>query len=141
MNVLRRLLLGSGRLPEELRTSLRGEGVEVLEEGVSGSVTFRDYKAPGRRYSLRKVAVNGAIALTTRRIVVWYGRHKEIDIPVDHALLGALRARLDEPDRLRLSYSADAFDRDRSGTVELRFSTPQAARLVERLTAMGAGAG
>jgi hypothetical protein len=139
VNVLRRLLLGSGRFPDELSTSLRGEGIEVLEEGVSGSVTFRDYKAPGRRYSLRKVAVNGAIALTSRRIVVWYGRHKEVDIPVDHALLGALSATLDEPNRLRLSYSAQAFHRDRSGTVELRFTTPQAARLVERLTAMGAG--
>lgn len=51
----------------------------MLEEGLSGSVTFRDYKAPGKRYSLRKVAVNGAIALTARRIVVWYGRHKEVD--------------------------------------------------------------
>jgi hypothetical protein len=140
MNVLRRLLLGSGRFPDELGTSLRGEGVEVLEEGLSGSVTFRDYSAPGRRYSLRKVAVNGAIALTTRRLVVWYGRHKEVDIPVDHALLGALSAALDEPDRLRLSYSAQAFHRERSGTVELRFTTSRAAWLVERLTALGARA-
>jgi hypothetical protein len=140
MNVLRRLLLGSGRFPDGLATSLRGEGVEVLDEGLSGSVTFRDYRAPGRRYSLRKMAVNGAIALTTRRVVVWYGRHKEVDIPVDHALLGALSAALDEPDRLRLSYSAQAFHRDRSGTVELRFTTPEAARLVERLTALRARA-
>ena len=101
MNVLRRLLLGSGRFPDELGTALRAEGVELLEEGLSGSVTFRDYKAPGRRYSLRKVA-------------------------------------LDEPDRVRLGYSAQAFHGDRSGTVELRFTTPRAAWLVERLTAIGA---
>jgi hypothetical protein len=75
MKLLRRLLLGSGRFPEELGTALRAEGFEVLEEGLPGSVTFRDYRAPGKRYSLRKVAVNGSIALTARRIVVWYGRH------------------------------------------------------------------
>jgi hypothetical protein len=138
VNVLRRLLLGSGRFPDELGTTLRAEGVELLEEGLSGSVTFRDYKAPGRRYSWRKVAVNGAIALTTRRLVVWCGRHKEVDIPIDHPLLGAVSAGRDEPDRVRLSYSAQAFHGDRSGTVELRFTTPRAAWLVERLTAMGA---
>jgi hypothetical protein len=138
VNVLRRLLLGSGRFPDELGTTLRAEGVELLEQGLSGSVTFRDYKAPGRRYSLRKVAVNGAIALTTRRLVVWYGRHKEVDIPVDHPLLGAVSAALDEPDRVRLSYAAQAFHGDRSGTVEVRFTTPRAAWLVERLAAMGA---
>jgi hypothetical protein len=140
VNVLRRLLLGSGRFPDELRTSLHAEGVEVLEEGLSGSVTFRNYRARTRHYSLRKEAVNGAIALTTRRIVVWCRRHKEVDIPVDHALLGALSATLDKPERIRLSYSAQAFHGDRSGTVELRFTTSRAAWLVERLTALGARA-
>jgi hypothetical protein len=47
----------------------------------------------------------------------------------------ALDAGLDEPDRLRLAFAAGAFRDDRSGTVELRFTSEQSARIVDRLEA------
>jgi hypothetical protein len=133
VNPLRRLLLGSGRFPEGLRAELQAEHAEVLEEGLRGSITYRGYRAPGRRYSFRKVAVSGAIALTQRRLVVRVGRGQEVDLALDDARLSALRATLDEPDRLCLAFDAGAFRDDRSGTVELRLTTARAGRVVELL--------
>jgi len=133
MNPLRRLLLGSGRFPADLRAELQAERARVLEEGLAGSITYRGYRAPGRRYSFRKVAVNGAIAITERRLVARVGRGQEVDLPLDDPRLGAIGATLDAPDRLCLGFDAGAFRDDRSGTVELRFTTAQAGRVVELL--------
>jgi hypothetical protein len=45
VNPLRRALLGPGQLPVELRAALAAEKALVLEEGLTGSVTFRNYHA------------------------------------------------------------------------------------------------
>ena len=54
MNPFRRILLGTGCLPDELRGEVMAEGVLLLEEGLRGSVTYRHYRAPGRRANWSK---------------------------------------------------------------------------------------
>ena len=70
VNPLRRVFTGSGRLPDDLRAALAAEGVVFLEEGLPGSVTYRNYRAPGQYSSWRKVPFTGAIAITGQRMVV-----------------------------------------------------------------------
>jgi hypothetical protein len=132
---LRRALLGSGRLPEDLRAALIAEGLVVLEEELTGSITYRNYRAPGQRSSWKKEATSGAIAVTANRLVVWTGRSKHIDVPLDHPLRAAIEVSLDPPDRVCLGYDAAAFGPSRSGQVEVRLRTPQAAHIVDVLTA------
>ena len=43
MNPFRRILLGTGRLPDALRGEVMAEGVLLLEESLRGSVTYRHY--------------------------------------------------------------------------------------------------
>lgn len=133
MNPLRRLLLGSGRLPDELRTALAAEGVRLLDEGLPGSVTYRHYRAPGRRSNWRKEATSGAIAVSARRLVVWAERHRHIDVPLDHPLRDAIEVDVERPDRILFAYDAGAFDSARSGRVEVRLRTAQAGRIAELL--------
>jgi hypothetical protein len=138
VNPLRRFLLGSGRLGPELRTAVENEGIVLLAEELSGSITYRNYRAPGRRSTLRKRGQNGAIAISGRRLVVTRANNwKEVDVPLDDPKLGCFAVGLDEPDRFCLSWEASDFHDDRSGTVELRFSTPEAGRVVELLQARG----
>jgi hypothetical protein len=54
VNSLRRVLPGSGRLAEELRAALTAEGLVLLEENLTGSITYRNYRAPGQRSSLKR---------------------------------------------------------------------------------------
>ena len=138
MNPLRRLLLGSGRLPVQLRALLATEGVVLLEEGLSGSITYRDYHAPGTYSSFRKVAVSGAIVVTGERLVVWAARGKAVDVPLHDPLRAALTiVPTGEPtDGITFRYDAAAFHPDRSGTVEVHFRTGATAAIVHLLNSL-----
>jgi hypothetical protein len=134
VNPLRRVFLGSGRLPDDLRASLFAEGVVLLEEGLSGSVTYLDYRAPGRYSSWRKVAFTGAIAVTGQRFAVFASRGgKHIDVPLGHPSRSAVTVRADGPDKVLFSVDPSAFDPQKSGTVEVRLRTPRAPDVVALL--------
>lgn len=64
--------LGRGRLPGAARAALDAEGMVVLRERVGGSVTFRRFHAPGKRYSLlRRKWLNAALVVTQRGLVAY----------------------------------------------------------------------
>jgi hypothetical protein len=135
MNPLRRKFVGAGRLSDDLRAALTAEGLLFLEEGLAGSITYRSYRAPGRRSNLRKEATSGTIAVTTQRLVIWAGGGKNIDIPLNHPFRAALKVNIEQPGGICFSYDAGRFRRDRSGTVEVRLRTAQAARVADLLRA------
>jgi len=134
VNPLRRALTGSGELPAPLRAELDAEGLLLLEETLPGSITFRHYRAPGRRDSLRKVAISGAIAVTAGRLVVCVRASKHIDVSRSGPLWSAIEVAVDKPGRVCFAYDAAAFSTERSGRVEVRLCTEQAARVVELLS-------
>lgn len=133
MGLLRRLFLGSGRLPEPLRGELIAAGPSILEEGLYGSITYRHYRAPRKRTNWQKVGIAGAIAVTDRRFVVWGNRSKQVDVPLADQHLSRLEIGLDGADRLLVAYAAEDFSDDRSGRVEIRLRTPQATQIAELL--------
>lgn len=133
MNLLRRLLTGSGRLPAELRAELEEDEPVLLEEGLAGSITLRHYRAPGKRASWKKRAISGAIAVTRHRLVVWAGGERHIDIPLADPRRSAIDVVAETPERVCFAYDAGAFDDRRAGQVEVRLRTPQAARIAELL--------
>lgn len=139
MNPLRKMImmLGSGRISDDLRAALAAEGPLFMEEELSGSITYRNYRAPSQYSSLRKQATVGAIAVTPQRLVVWTGRDKNIDVPLDHRLRAAINITLDKPDRICFAYDAARFSPDRSGTVEVRLRTAQAPQVADLLTPQG----
>jgi hypothetical protein len=133
MSFLRRLFTGSGEMPGDVRNSIASDQLLLVDEGLPGSVTFRHLRAPGRRAAFRKTAVSGGFALTARRLVVWAGRHKQIDVPLDHPLWREIDIDEDEPGRVCFAFELGAFSDKRSGRMELRFRTAKAARLRELL--------
>ncbi|MGH3248360.1 MAG: hypothetical protein ACRDOI_19460 [Trebonia sp.] len=139
MALLRRVLLGSGRLPAEVRVALAAEESLVLEEGLAGSATRRRFRVPGAYAGFRWDAVSGAIAVTDRRLVVWAGRFKHIDVPHDHPLRAAIDVTADRPGRICFAYDAGAGDPSRSGKVEVRLRTARAASVAELLGRLALG--
>jgi hypothetical protein len=128
---LRRLFLGRGRLPEPLRAQILADDVLLLEEGLFGSVTYRHYRAPGKRMSFAKHATSAAIAITSTRLVVWAGGMKQIDVPDAHPLRTTINVRLETPGRVRFTYDAGATNTALSGQVDVRLHTGRAARIAE----------
>jgi hypothetical protein len=134
VNPLRRVFLGSGLLPDDLRTSLLAEGVVLLEEGLPGTVTYINYRAPGRFSSWRRVAFSGAVAITGQRFAVFASRGgKPIDVPLADGRRSAVKVSADGPDKVLFSVDPSAFDPQKSGTVEVRLRTARAPEVVALL--------
>ncbi|NUU23620.1 MAG: hypothetical protein HOV68_19260 [Streptomycetaceae bacterium] len=136
MDAIRRALQGPGRFPAELRAELAYEGLLACEEGLVGSISYRNYRSPERSSPWSREAICGAVALSRRRLVVWDGRVRHIDL--DLALLhggAALDVRTDRADRLVIGYDAAQY-RDRcSGQVEIRLRTPRAGHIARTYAA------
>ncbi len=139
--MLRSLLLriGIGGLPATTRSAIEPEGIDILQEGLWGSITYRNYRAPGRYSSWRRTGIIGALALTSRRVVAYGFAQRLLDIPYDHPTFAAVTFALEGQGHLCATFEASTFHVDRSGTIELRFRTPQAARIVELLRQRGMG--
>jgi hypothetical protein len=129
--VIRRLLLGSGRFPAELRSALESEGILALDEGVAGSITYRRYRAPGRRYGWKRSALVVALAVTRERIVIHARGGLLADLPHADPRAAEVECGVDEAGRLRFASDASKFHPDRSGEVELRLRTARAQAVAD----------
>ena len=149
MGPLTRLLGGSGRLPDRLRAAITGEQVAVLAEGLPGSVTYRETRAPepgsaphrehtqhGERGG-RSESVTGAIAVTDRTLLVWAGGVTHVDVRHHDPLRRAgVSLSADRPGQILIRYVAGrehvrpAAGRGKTAgpgqTIEVRLRTPQA---------------
>ena len=126
MGIFSRFFL-SGKLPAPLRAELDAEGVVLLEEDLRGTLTYRNYRAPGKRYGISKRRIVGAVAVTRQRVVVW-GAGRQVDVPLGYPGVEVAR---DGEEKVMFAFEASAFHTDRSGRVEVRLRTPGAARIVE----------
>ncbi|MGP3969564.1 hypothetical protein [Streptomyces sp. 6N223] len=123
-------------LPDELHAQLVAEGLLMLEERLRGSITYRRYREAGSnewvRY--RRNPIRGAIAVSSRRFLVWVGGGKHIDVPLAHPLRPAVEVRAAGEDGVCFAYTAETFRTDRTGEVEVVLRTPRASRVIEVLT-------
>ena len=133
---LGRLFLGSGELRPELRRELESEGLVLLEEGVSGSVRYTHFKAPGRRFHGKVTPERMALGISRKRFVVYCksGRAKLVDSPFTSADLRGIDVSPDGDDRVVITVDYDKLDVEQvSGEVALHLRTPNARRVLEEL--------
>ncbi len=123
-------LFGVGRIPKLLGDRLRMEGIVVADEGIAGSVTFRDFRAPGRYSSWRKQAFVGSVIVTNIRLVALMQSRFAVDVPFTDARIRRLQISR-ERDRLVIGFDASLFHDDWSGTIEYRYRTSQAAEIIK----------
>lgn len=133
-----KLLLGNGTLKPQLRAALESEGVVLIEEGLSGSIRYSNFKAPGKRFKGKITGECFGLGVSEKRLAVYCrsGRVKLIDQPFTEPRLSAIDVSLDGDDRVALLID---FDRGVvpkvSGQMTIRANTPSAPRVVEELTA------
>lgn len=124
-----------GGIPAGLRAKLEQEGIVLLDEGIGGTITYQNFRAPGRAYAWKRSGFSGAVAMTTVRFVAFaYGR-QVINAPWDDARRAQLRVSCEAPDRLLIAFDPAIFHDDWSGTVEVRLATTYAQQLHARLMA------
>jgi hypothetical protein len=116
-------------------SELKAEGMIVCDEGVKGSVTYRDFSAPGKRSSWRRQGFAGSIALTKLRLVGLANANFLINVPLSDERLQAIHFTVESNGALCAAFDASLFHNDWSGTIEYRFKTEEAPRLVGLLQA------
>ena len=126
-------LFGVGRMPAQWRSTIELEGVVLFDEGIGGSVTYRDFSAPGRRSAWRKVAFSGSIALTKTRLLALQYANPAINVPLDDPRLHQMQFSVEGEDKLLVAFNANLFHNDWSGTIEYRFRTEQAPAFLNGL--------
>ena len=126
-------LLGVGRIPASLMSQLQAEGVILSDEGVKGSIIFRDFSAPGKRFLWKRVGIVASIALTELRLLALSDSKPIINVPLTDERLQAMRFWLDKDETLCVAFDAGLFQVDSTGTIEYRFRTLHAQHLLELL--------
>jgi hypothetical protein len=126
-------LFGVGKIAEPLMSQLNAEGIILFDEGVKGSITYRNFRAPGKAFSWKRQGFAGSIVLTKTRIVGLAYSKFLINAPLSDERLRKMNFSVKSNGALCVAFDAALFHADWSGTIEYRFKTEEAQRLVELL--------
>lgn len=138
MGFFGKLLLGTGRLKPFLRADLESEGLVALEEGLPGSIRYRNFRAPGKRFHRKVTAERLAVGISEARLAVYCrsGRVKLIDTAFSEPRLSAVEVSLHDADTLAITIDFNRAGVPKvSGEITIRATTPRAAHLVDQLRA------
>lgn len=124
-----------GRIPVQIKAQLEGEGVQLQEEGISGSTTYLNFHRPGEYSSWRREWYSASLTITQTRVVGLATSQPMINVPFTDTRLQRLHISVDNGNVLLIAFDAGLFHTDWSGTVEYRFRTPQAQAFWEMLAA------
>ena len=126
-------LFGAGQPPVRLAETLQSEGIVLIDEGIKGSVTYIDFRAPGRYSSWRRQWYRASIALTETRLFALRSASTLIDVPLRDERLHRMRFSVEESGTFLVAFDASLFHADWSGTIEYRFKTEQAQLFLQKL--------
>lgn len=128
-----------GQIPKRMRAAIASEGIVLSDEGVNGSLTFRRFRAPGRRYWYRRTWFCGSVVLTRQRFLGSTFAKPVINLPLNDPRLAGLICSAEGEGTLKVVFAANDFQPDWSGTISCRFHTDRAGRFLQRLYRAGAG--
>ena len=112
---------------------LESEGIVLEDQGVSGSVTFRKFRAPGRIYRYRRSGLVGCIVITKLRFAAFAFSKPLINLPLEKEGIGMLELTVPKRNKLLVKFNAGDFHEGWKGKIECRFSTEFADMFLERL--------
>ena len=126
-------LFGVGKLPAKFAMSFAAEGVILSDEGLRGSVTYRNFHRPGSYSGYRRVGYVVSIVVTKKRIAAYVRDSPIIDVPFTDERLRQMAFSVEENGALLAAFDASLFHGDWSGNIEYRFKTPLAQAIVDHL--------
>jgi hypothetical protein len=124
-------IFGVGKIPKLLGDTLRIEGIVVSDEGIPGSVTYRDFRAPGKYFSWKKQAFTGSVVVTNIRLVALIYSNFAVNVPFTDERIRKLQISIEGDDRLLIVFDPSLFHDNWSGTIEYRFHTPLAGDIIK----------
>ncbi len=134
-------LFGVGKIPEKIKKPLETEVIDLAEEGISGSFTAWNFKAPGKSFTYKKEFIVGWLAIPQKRVLSYTLGKRQINIMLDDPKLSKLFVQNPKPGILIISFNAKVYHDDWSGKLELKYKTVQAEDFFEKLLSLGCSEG
>jgi hypothetical protein len=123
-----------GQIPAPLRAELENEGIVLLEEGVNGSVTYKNFRSPGRISMWRRTGCVASLIITRTRVVALVNSSRFINVPFDDSRIAQLEVQLERSNTVRIGFDPSLFRDDWSGSIDFRCQTEQAQAFVNEIT-------
>ena len=125
---------GLGKLPATVLAPLEKEGIVIYDEGIRATITYLNFRSPGRYSNWKRQWFSSAIILTNERLFALRLRSEIINVALTDERLRQMKFSLEEPEKLLVAYDASLFQADASGTIEYRFQTPHAEGFFDHLS-------
>jgi hypothetical protein len=127
-------LFGIGKIPAQYGSAISAEGVILSDEGIKGTVTYLNFRAPWRYSNWKRQWYTAAIALTNTRLIGFQYSSPIIDVSLADARFRQLNFSVENNDTLLVAFDASLFHNDWAGNIEYRFQTEYAKAFLDKLT-------
>lgn len=136
MNVLR--MLGIARLPFDAEALIPpNERIHICEH-LFCSITFRNFRAPGRACDWNRQWFAGSLAISANHMVAFRGRRRLINTAFDDPRFLRISFGSDE-NNLYVAHDASLYRDHWSGQIEYRFRTQEAQPIAKILRDAASG--
>jgi hypothetical protein len=125
---------GIGKIPASHSSAIQSEGVIIADEGIKGTVTYINFRAPWRYSNWKRQWCTASIALTNARLIAFQYAGLVIDVPFTDERFRQLNFSVEDNGALLVAFDASLFHDDWSGNLEYRFFTPSAREFLSKLT-------
>ena len=113
-------------------SELTSEGILLMNEKVRGTITYRDFHAPGKRFLYKKSAFTSTMVVTKTRLVATSFGKMAINVPYADERFHSMKFTV-EDGKLCAFFDASLFQPTWSGQLEFRFKTPDAQRFLDEI--------
>jgi len=122
-----------GKLPAALMVELQSEGIILMNEKLRGTITYRDFHAPGKRFLYKKSAFTSTIVVTQTRLFATSFSKPAINVPFTDERIRLMQFSVADGPKLCVFFDAPLFHPDWSGKLEFRFKTQEAQRFLDTI--------
>lgn len=126
-------LFGIGKIKQAFLSELKSESLIASDEGIKGSITYKNFRAPGRYSNWKRRWIVGAIVLTEKRLVLQQYSRPVINILLTDERIQKIKVSLEDQNTLLFEFEPNLFLENSSGEIEWRAKTPQAQKIFDAL--------
>lgn len=126
-------LFGVGKICEPFLAELKSQGIIASDEGIKSTLTYKNFRAPGRYSNWKRRWFSGAIALTKKRLVLQQYSQPVINLELTDERLQKIKISLETEDTLLFEFEPNLFLENSTGEIEWRARTSEAQKIFETL--------
>jgi hypothetical protein len=109
-----------GRLPKELSKKIAEDSLIHLEEGISVTIVFKNFKSPRKRFKSKIIKASGAICLTKAAFYTSVYRRVTIQLGWDDPKIKSIDFQVTDK-HLIMGFDVSKFDEQSEGMVAYKF--------------------